>query len=111
MRPLPLAALLLPLLSCAAPAAQNYRGTLSGCGDPTAVLTIEAGRAAFAVNEGVLVLRGTSNPDTTFTATLNTAAQGKPPFVLKAEGKAANGVAQVTYITPRCTAHGSLLAF
>ena len=84
-------------------------GTLAGCGPATPATLTRAGDAfAFSATDGVLVLHGTTAADGTLAATLNTQPPSKPPFLLTVNGRAAAESVTPSYVTPRCTAAGTL---
>jgi hypothetical protein len=107
-------ALVLGLLAgCGAHLAEEtrYRGTLAGCGAPMPASLIAKGNAfVFAPGDGALVIKGEVGADGAFAGSLNTQPPGKPPFLLRVQGRLDPAAAEVAYATPRCQASGRLAA-
>lgn len=103
--------LLAMLAGCAAGASvqRRYTGTLAGCdGTMTGTLTRIGNEFAFAPGNGSLLIRGTVAADGRLAGQLDTQPPGKPPYMLRVSGTAAEDAITVTYETPRCTARGRL---
>ena len=96
--------------ACASPTPheQRFTGALDGCGARAATLTRMGESITFTPSDGVLVLPGTVAADGAVAAALNTQLPGKPPFLLTLHGRMDAERAELTYATPRCTAHGTL---
>ena len=86
----------------------RFTGALDGCGVTTATLIQRGAAAQFVPGDGTLVLTGTVAADGTLSASLNTQPPGKPPYLLSVSGHLDAAAATLTYVTPRCTAHGTL---
>ena len=88
---------------------RRYTGTLMGCEDVmTATLTRIRNDFAFTPGDSALVIRGAIGPDGTLAGRFNTQPVGKPAYLLTVSGHAIADSATVAYVTPRCTAHGTL---
>jgi hypothetical protein len=106
---------LLTLLGCADEntGERRYVGALAGCeafagASHNATLTRNADVVVFTPDDGTLMLTGTLAADGTLMLRRNTQPAGKPPYVLTVSGRVAAGQATLTYVTPRCQAHGVL---
>jgi hypothetical protein len=86
----------------------RYVGPLPGCDLATVTLARKGTQFAFSPGDGALVIAGAIGADGRFTATLNTAQPGRPDFLLQVSGRFAGAQAEVKYVTPRCTATGTL---
>ncbi len=90
-------------------AQRRYTGSLAGCdGTMTATLTLIGNQFAFAPANGALVIRGTVAANGSLSGSLDTQPAGKPPYLLTVAGTAAREAVTLTYVTPRCTAQGTL---
>lgn len=62
---------------------------------------------AMSPGDGPLVVRGQVAADGSIAGTLNTQPPGKTPYLVTVTGHITPAAADVTYTTPRCTAHGT----
>ena len=88
---------------------RRYVGTLQGCdATMTATLTRIGNDFVLAPSDGSLLIRGTVAADGSLTGVLNTQPGSKQPYLMKVTGHAEASAVTVTYVTPHCTAQGTL---